>query len=124
MNRPGVELAISRSQVRRPNHYTTESRLPLPFTPALLTAKCPAYREAPSKTVGSGMIINSGQSGIVLRGGGLRTKTLLASSGVENEEGLSHPKFPTHYKADTGERLKFHSGARGRGRAENEFGAF
>jgi len=24
MYRPGVELAISRSQVRRPNHYTTE----------------------------------------------------------------------------------------------------
>jgi len=24
MHRPGVELAISRSQVRRPNHYTTE----------------------------------------------------------------------------------------------------
>jgi len=24
MHRPGVELATSRSQVRRPNHYTTE----------------------------------------------------------------------------------------------------
>jgi len=24
MHRPGVELAISRSQVQRPNHYTTE----------------------------------------------------------------------------------------------------
>jgi len=24
MHRPGIELAISRSQVRRPNHYTTE----------------------------------------------------------------------------------------------------
>jgi len=24
MHRPGVELAISQSQVRRPNHYTTE----------------------------------------------------------------------------------------------------
>ena len=24
MHRPGVELAIFRSQVRRPNHYTTE----------------------------------------------------------------------------------------------------
>jgi len=27
MHRPGVELAISRSQVRRPNHYTTEPPL-------------------------------------------------------------------------------------------------
>jgi len=27
MNRPGVELATSRSLVRRPNHYTTEPRI-------------------------------------------------------------------------------------------------
>ena len=24
MHRPGIELAISRAQVRRPNHYTTD----------------------------------------------------------------------------------------------------
>ena len=40
MYRPGVELAISRSQVRRPNHYTTK---PAIVTPCLYR-KVPASR--------------------------------------------------------------------------------
>jgi len=52
MHRPGVELAISRSLVRRPNHYTTE-------TPAEILQRCENFSGGGCCEIGASSVISS-----------------------------------------------------------------